>query len=280
MKTLSLGQNSLIRIILRSFPSFHTGTFLFSYLLVSPNPTPSSGDFVSQLIAFPPLVTNEPLHYDKGIGIVTPHGVTSDLFDDQTEAEAERSLEELLAMGMTYDELVAEGMHPAFLHQLLARIKSRSPITSQSPISPPLQSTTPDPFLAPIHTIPNQPAAQPVDLSLQVETFLDNLEPTISTSNGGDETKKRGLNPEHTAQPAKRRAFGRAFGVAVRPNELVIDVSDDESEGEENERPPLPPIKQPASLPKPRTATPPIISTSRRFVAIPKRSGLTKQVFH
>jgi len=231
-------------------------------------------------MAFRPPVTNEPLHYDKGIGIFTPHDVTLDLFDDQAEAEAERSLEEVLAMGMTYDELVAEGMHPAFLDQLLARIKSRSPTTSHSAFSLPLQSSTPDPFLAPTQTIPNRPAARPLDLSIQVETFLDNLEPTISTSNGRDETKKRGLNPEHTAQPTKRRAFGRTFGLEVRPNEFVIDVSDDESEDEENERPPLPPIKQPASLPKPRTTTPPIISTSRRFVAIPKRSGLTKQVLH
>jgi len=229
-------------------------------------------------MVFPPPVTNEPLNYDEGTGILTGHGVTSDLYDDQAEAEAERSLEEVLAMGMTYEELLAAGMHPAFLDQLLARIKSRSPVrTPQSAFALPLQSSTPDPFLPPTHTIPKQPAARPADLSIQVENFLDNLEPTISTANGGDETKKRGLNPEHTAQPMKRRAFGRAFGVAVRPSELVIDVSDDESDdGEEIERPP---IKQSTSLPKPGTATPPIISTSRRFVAIPKRPGLTKQVF-
>lgn len=207
------------------------------------------------------------------------HSLTAGISVDHSEVEAERSLEDLLIMGMTYDDLVAEGMHPGFLDQLFARVRSRSP--SRTPLSAsviPPQPPTPDPFLRPKHPIPIKPNGQHPDLSAQVETFLDNLEPTISTSKGGDETKKRGFSSEQPAQPAKRRAFGRAFGVAVRPSELVIDVSDDESDDEQHQLPRVPLPKLSTFHPHLRTATPPTIPPPRRERPVPNRPGMTKEV--
>jgi len=125
-----------------------------------------------------------------------------------------------------------------------------------------------------------QPNPQQLDLSTQVDTFLDNLEPTISTSNGGDETKKRVFSSEHTPQPAKRRAFGRAFGIAVRPSELVIDISDDESDDEQHQLPGVLPPPKPSKLPPHlmRTTTPPTVLTPRRVIPVSNRSGITKEV--
>jgi hypothetical protein len=209
----------------------------------------------------------------------TRHGLTAGMSTDRADVEAEKSLEDLLTMGMTYDDLVAEGMHPGFLDQLFARFRSRSPSrTPRSASVIPPQPPTPDPFLAPKHPIPIKPNGHRPDLSAQVETFLDNLEPTISTSNGGDETKKRRFSSEQAAQPAKRRAFGRAFGVAVGPNELVIDVSDDESDDEQHQLPRMPPPKLSMFPHHLRTATPPTIPTPRRGIAASNRPGMTKEV--
>jgi hypothetical protein len=246
---------------LRSLPPFR-----------SPKPISLCSNLFTHHTALAQSVAGESLNYDDGTGIFNLHVLTSDISEDQAEAEAERSLEDVLAMGMTYDDLVAEGLHPAFLDELLARVNSHP--TSTVPMQPSISN----PFLPPGHLTPTSLNAPKVDLSLQAETFLDQLRPTISSSNEGDETKKRGPVSELAELPTKRRAFGRAFGVAVRPSTLVIDVSDDESDDEEEKRAHLPAIKQPPIPSGPRIATPPIGPRPRRAVTIPNRPRLTKEV--
>ena len=134
----------------------------------------------------------------------------------------------MLALGVTYDDLIAMGVHPVFLDQLFALIKPQSPIISPQQMSSlPQPTAATDTFKRQEHSLPIQikPIAQPTDIVADVDKFLDNLKPTISTPNTGEDSKKRGL-PSHTSdQPCKRRAFG-----SKPPKELVIDISDDEDE--------------------------------------------------
>jgi hypothetical protein len=191
------------------------------------------------------------------------------LIIDPKYLQAQQSLEDILAMGLTYDDLIAEGMHPLFLNQLYARIKSQSPMNTPPRTNsfPPLTGT-PDPFQAPQQPIPIKPIAQHPTLTSDVDNFLDNLVPSISTSNGNDGSKKRGLTSDTVIHPPKRRAFG-----LEPPKTLVIDVSDDEEDeeddGEENDHEnstPAPVVKPPSR---------PVVKISER---IPERPTLTQQV--
>jgi hypothetical protein len=183
------------------------------------------------------------------------------LIIDPKYREAQQSLEDLLAMGLTYDDLIAEGMHPVFLNQLYTRIKSQSPMNTPLHANsfPPLTGT-PDLFQAPQQPVPIKPIEHPT-LIADVDNFLDNLAPSISTSNGGDGSRKRGLSSDTVIHPPKRRAFGLA-----PPKQLVIDVSDDDDDdGEEND--------DENSRP-----TPMIKPTPRLVVKISERPTLTQQV--
>ena len=168
-------------------------------------------------------------------------------------------------MGLTYDDLIAEGMHPVFLNQLFSRIKSQSPMnTPPRTISFPPPTGTPDPFQVPQQPIPIKPIAQHSTLTADVDNFLDNLVPSISTHNGSDDSKKRGLSSDTVIHPPKRRAFGLA-----PPKQLVIDVSDDdeddEDDGEENED-------------EKSTRAPVVKPPPRPVVKIPERPTFKQQV--
>jgi hypothetical protein len=173
--------------------------------------------------------------------------------------QAQQSLQEVLALGVTYDDLIAEGMHPKFLDQLFARIKLPSPQTDSRAPSVPLPTASPDPAQMPLQRpIPMQSAAQSKPSDVDVDNFLDTLEPSISAPNDGNGSKKRGLPIDSSTQIPKRRAFG-----LVPPKELVIDVSDDEDDEEEDE------VKKPQA---------PNVKAHPRPVKIPNRPALTQQV--
>jgi len=165
-------------------------------------------------------------------------------------------------MGLTFDDLVSEGMHPIFLKQLFARLNAQSPHVATSTPQP---TATPEPLLYQQPTIVDKP-----DLASDVENFLEALEPTISSPpNGNDDSKKRTLSSDFVSHhPPKRRAFG-----LVPPRELVIDVSDDDEsdeEGTDEDDEETINIKKPSPLPKP---------AARPFVKIPERPPLRKHVF-
>jgi hypothetical protein len=143
--------------------------------------------------------------------------------------QAQQSLEDVLALGLTYDDLIAEGMHPRFLDQLFSRIKPQSPSNTSRETSLPQPTATPDPFQSPQHPIPVKAISQQRLVS-DVDNFLDNLEPSISTPRDGDNSKKRGLSADTAIHPPKRRAFG-----LLPPKELVIDVSDDDDDDDEED---------------------------------------------
>lgn len=171
-------------------------------------------------------------------------------------------------MGLTNDDLIAEGMHPEFLNQLYARIKLQSHThTSPRTSSIPPSTGTPDPPQAPQQLIPIKPIAQHPTLIADVDNFLDNLVPSISTPNGSENSKKRGLSSDNVIHPPKRRAFGLA-----PPTQLVIDVSDDEDEDEDDEDDGEE-KKDENSTPAPVIKPPP-----RPVVRIPERPPLTQQV--
>lgn len=185
---------------------------------------------------------------------------------EATYLQAQQSLEDVLALGVTYEDLIAEGMHPVFLDQLYARIKLQSPPNTSRENSLPQHTATPDLFQSPQQPIPVK-AIPHQSLASDVDQFLDNLESSISTPKGGEESKKRGLSSDTVIHPPKRRAFG-----LVPPRELVIDVSDDddydddddddgddEDEDEDNE---------PAPVRKPH----------QQVVKIPERPALSQKV--
>jgi hypothetical protein len=181
------------------------------------------------------------------------------LIVESTYFQAQQSLEEVLGMGLTFDDLVAEGMHPVFLKQLFARLNPYSPH--------PVATTTPQPIDTPepVHDQQRSPQtatiAEKSDFTSDVENFLETLEPTMSSpANGNDDSKKRTLSSDSVSHPPKRRAFG-----LVPPRELVIDVSDDDEDDDEDETA----VKKPAPLPKPQ---------SRPLAKISKRPPLKKKV--
>ena len=169
-------------------------------------------------------------------------------------------------MGLTYDDLIAEGMHPVFLNQLFVRIKSQSPMnTPPRTDSFPPSIRSPDPFQAPQQPIPIKPIARHTTLTDDVDNFLDNLVPSISTPNGSNDSKKRGLSSDTEIHPPKRRAFGLA-----PPKQLVIDVSDDDEDDEDDDGEEQ---EDKNSTPAPVVKPPP-----RPVVKIPERPTLTQQV--
>lgn len=164
-------------------------------------------------------------------------------------------------MGLTFDDLISEGMHPIFLNQLFARLNAQTPHPATSTPQPP---DTPEP-LDDQHTSPQTTIADQIAVASDVDNFLDALEPTISSPpNGNDDSKKRSFSSNSASHPPPKR---RAFGL-VPPRELVIDVSDDDEDDEEDEID----VKK-LSPPKP----PP-----RPLVKIPDRPALRKKVpvFH
>ena len=166
-------------------------------------------------------------------------------------------------MGLTYDDLIAEGMHPVFLNQLYSRIKSKSAINTPprtNSFPPPIG--TPDPSQAPQQPILIKPIAQHPILAADIDNFLDNLVPSISTTNASDDSKKRGLPSDTSIHPPKRRAFGSA-----PPKQLVIDVSDDEDGDDDDES------DDRNSTPAPVFKPPP-----RPVVKIPERPAFTQRV--
>lgn len=138
---------------------------------------------------------------------------------------AEQSLQNILNLGITYNDLLAEGLHPKFLDRLFSRLQS--PQVESRPGSLP---TTPEPIdwgwepRSPEH----RASSKPPSLVADVENFLHTLEPSMSTTQPRGERRKRG-GPV-TGPTPKRRAFG-----LEPPKELVIDVSDDDSEDEDKE---------------------------------------------
>jgi hypothetical protein len=181
--------------------------------------------------------------------------------------QAQQSLEDVLALGLTYDDLIAEGMHPGFLDQLFARIKPQSSSNTSRETSLPQPTATPDPFQSPQHPIPLKAISQQRLVS-DVDNFLDNLEPSISTPRGSDDSKKRGLSSDTAIHPPKRRAFG-----LLPPKELVIDVSDDDEDddghsehGDDNY------YAKPPTLSKPLR---PVVKITERPALTPKVLALT-----
>lgn len=137
---------------------------------------------------------------------------------ESTHQQAQQLLQDVLALGLTYDDLLAEGMHPAFLDQLFARLHLQSPrLVSRAP-SVPHSTATPDIQYS-------TPPITQKTLDAEVESFLNNLEPVLPTSNGKGHKKRR--YPDNDTHPPKRRAFGLA-----PPAELVIEISDDDDDGE------------------------------------------------
>ena len=154
-------------------------------------------------------------------------------------------------------------MHPVFLNQAFALLNPQSPRISSRALSVPNSIATPDipPSLPPQTFTPSIPVIQAkvparnTPVEVDVDSFLNTLEPTIK-ANGRDESRKREHPPENTHHhPPKRRAFGRG-----PPAELVIDVSDDDCSSEEDE-----------------TQNEPTRPQSRS-VKIPERPQLTQQV--
>jgi hypothetical protein len=188
---------------------------------------------------------------------------------DPTYLQAQQSLQEVLALGVTYDDLIAEGMHPAFLSQVFARINAPSPRISSRAVSVPHSIATPDilPTLplpqTSTPTIPLQEEipARVTPLEVDVDSFLDALEPAITNRNGNDESRKRDhLLHRRNHPPPKRRAFG-----LISPRQLVIDVSDDDSGSDDSDDSDDEP-QEPIPLQKPRA------------VKIPDRPQLTQKV--
>jgi hypothetical protein len=142
-------------------------------------------------------------------------------------AAAEQSLHSILNLGITYDDLLAEGIHPGFLDRVYSRLQSPRPDSSTNS-----QRQTPE--LKAGHLIDTQTSprrrtseartsTEPPSLETDVENFLHALEPSIPHAKGQGYEKKRGSST--TGPTPKRRAFGRH-----PPKELVIDVSDDDSD--------------------------------------------------
>jgi hypothetical protein len=193
------------------------------------------------------------------------------LIVESTYLQAQQTLQEVLALGVTYDDLIAEGMHPAFLNQVFARINAPSPRISSRAVSVPQSIATPDilptPQLpqtsTPTIPVPLEVPARITPLEVDVDNFLDALEPEIKNRNGNDESKKRDhLLDRHHHHPPKRRAFG-----LTSPRQLVIDVSDDDSDSDDSdddEKDDAP--QEPITIQKPRA------------IKIPERPQLTQQV--
>ena len=173
--------------------------------------------------------------------------------------EAERSLQRILESGLTYDDLIAEGLHPSFLERVFARIQS-----PKIEPRPPSLPRAPDPHFPVLDakSKPPSPENTPSDSPIMaaVENFLHTLEPSITT-NGKDALKKRGGNSGSGPAP-KRRAFG-----LDPPKELVIDVSDDSDDAAEPAKP-VKNAKGPPVQPQP----------SRRIVKITNRPQLKQKV--
>jgi hypothetical protein len=182
---------------------------------------------------------------------------------DSAYVQAEKSLQDILSMGLTYDDLIAEGMHPAFLDQLFSRLQLQSPRVNSRAASVPRLIATPDPPL----TTPPPPAPIPTNTFstafTDVDNFLDTLETSISTPPIGDEgSKKRVASSEVPLHPPKRRAFGLRS-----PRALVIDISDDDSsDGENNE--------EEVADEQPKEP----VKSNYKIVKIPDRPALTQQV--
>jgi len=164
-------------------------------------------------------------------------------------------------MGLTYDDLIAEGMHPVFLNQLFARLELQSPRLNSRQASVSRSIATPELPTLPPESILNHNSSTSTD----VDNFLNTLETSISSPTMGDErSRKRGASSDMPTHPPKRRAFG------VRPpRALVIDISDDDSSDEEDNEEELGDA-QPKE---------PIRSNSK-IVKIPDRPALRQQVPH
>lgn len=181
---------------------------------------------------------------------------------DSAYVQAEKSLQDILALGLTYEDLIAEGMHPAFLDRLFARLQLQSPPLNSRPGSVSRSIATPElPMLPPESTLTHNLSTASND----VDNFLNTLETSISTppTIGDEGSKKRVASSDIPTHPPKRRAFG------VRPpRALVIDISDDDSsDGEEDNEggPADEPPKQP-------------VRSNSKIVKIPERPALTQQV--
>lgn len=137
-------------------------------------------------------------------------------------AKGAEYLQSILSMGLTYDELLAQGMHPLFLDQLFSRINQQpqtSEPQSQIPLSQRISSAS----------VPARPS------STDIDAFLSGLEPSIPLPTNG--TKKRHFLADNTPQAPKQPKKRRAFGIDNHPQELVIDVSDDDEDSPLSERP-------------------------------------------
>ena len=226
--------------------------------MTSANTTSVYSAYIPSYSPFQRTYTPDPLPTDYQQGMNLDNG---SLMVDSTYLQAQQSLEDVLALGLTYDDLIAEGMHPVFLDQLFARIKSQSSPNSSRENSVPKPTATPDPFLAPKQPIPVKPIPQQRLIS-DVDNFLDNLEPSISSPNRNDDSKKRGPPSNTPHHPPKRRAFGLA-----PPKKLIIDISDDEDDDDDDDN-------DDNDTDKPS----PVLNPRRGIVKIPERPTLTQYV--
>src|SRR5262245_40053333 len=108
--------------------------------------------------------------------------------------QGEQLLQKMLSLGITYDHLLAEGLHSKYLDQLFSRLCSRSssqaPPPPPNPLSqsdqpshlpqPPLPSTAtpPQATITPAETLASEVTTS---LATDVENFLHTLAPSISS---------------------------------------------------------------------------------------------------
>jgi len=137
---------------------------------------------------------------------------------------AQESLEDVLAMGLTYEDLIQQGMHPEFLSRLFAKLQDKASDIGSRPSSVPPPAPVSQPQ-SPVPT-PTEPENNNVP---DVDQFLRHLAPSL-TSSQGRFNKKRTVPRDRIVHPPKKRPFGRS-----QATEVVIDVSSDEDESNSSE---------------------------------------------
>jgi hypothetical protein len=227
---------------------------------------------------FPPYLSfqttdsPEPILPDPSTSLPLPHNNNQDGTDgtNNNNNTGGELLQQVLAMGLTYDDLISQGMHPTFLNQLFGRIPSPAsqlPSAKEAPPPIPLADTTlVDTPLPPHETTPAR-SATPQIPTPDVDSFLDALEPAMTSH---IPPRKRGPQNGALHHPTKRRAFGLGS-----PRELVIDVSDDDDDDDDEED--AEPNKESKSGTPTVTPAPPLIR--RQFSSKPpERRSLKHQV--
>jgi hypothetical protein len=144
--------------------------------------------------------------------------------------EAQESLEDVLAMGLTYADLVQQGMHPEFLSHLFAKLQSNP--DSRPPSTPPVTRTSlpQSPFPPQNESKPHTPA--------EVDQFLQTLAPTLPNSRNTFNRKRNAPVGKHVHPPTKK-----PFG-ASQSAEIFIDVSSDEEDSSCSESENIPTLHQ------------------------------------